>query len=367
MATQFITKEMAFRMCSSRYLQESGALTHIADELRLLRVGAPLIIAGETAWALTRETVERTLREAGMAYVRHPYTHFCCEAVCARIVEATRPTFAFDSVIGIGGGNVMDAAKIIADETDVPLVNIPTSAATCAAVTPLSVCYTEAGGALGSRHHRHAVDAVLADMDILGRQPLRLLVSGAFDALAKLAETEQRLIGRRDDEIHIGVATGFVLSRYLYEQLLEKLPAAVRDLQAGVESKAVYDVVYLNLAVTGIVSGLARGSNQSALAHRIYEMTRTFFSDLARPYLHGELVAIGLRTQLLYNGQGDVEREFAAKMAEYGMPTRLTDLGIPGGEATVERYHSALIDHELMAGTTPEEHEILRRALRVML
>lgn len=367
MATKFITKESAFRMCSARYLQESGASAMVADELRLLHCKAPLIIAGSTAWSLTRDAVEGALNEAGMAYALHEYRKFCCEAICARIIEATRKTFAFDSVVGIGGGNVMDAAKIIAAEADVPLVNIPTSAATCAAVTPLSVRYDEEGRALGSRHHRRAVDSVLADMDILGCQPIRLLVSGAYDALAKLAETEQRLIGRTDADIHMGVASGFMLSRYLYGQLLEKLPLAVKDLQNGINTKAIYDVVYLNIAVTGIVSGLARGSNQSALAHRIYEQTRTFYPAEAFPYLHGELVAIGLRTQLIYNGQPDTEREFAARMAEYGMPCKLTDIGIPGGEETVEQYAGALIATEMMQGTTAEEHAILRHALTYIL
>ncbi len=367
MATKFITRESAFRMCSARYLQEEGALAKVADELKLLRCKAPLIVAGRTAWSLTREAVEGALHEAGMRYVMHEYRHFCCEAVCARIIEATRQHFAFDSVIGIGGGNVMDAAKIIAAEADVPLVNIPTSAATCAAVTPLSVRYDEAGRAIGSRHHRRAVESVLADMNVLSRQPLRLLVSGAYDALAKLAETEQRLIGREDADIHMGVATGFMLSRYLYDQLLEKLPRAVADLQNGVSSKALYDVVYLNIAVTGIVSGLARGSNQSALAHRIYEQTRTLYPAEAYPYLHGELVAIGLRTQLIYNGQPDTEREFAARMAEYGMPCKLTDIGIPGGAAAVAQYADALIATEMMDGTTAEEHARLRHALTYIL
>ncbi len=51
-------------------------------------------------------------------------------------------------VIGVGGGALLDSAKVLARRLGVPLVAIPTIAATCAAWTPLSVWYGDAGQAL---------------------------------------------------------------------------------------------------------------------------------------------------------------------------------------------------------------------------
>lgn len=53
------------------------------------------------------------------------------------------------------------------------------------------------------------------------------------------------------------------------------------------------DIAYLNVAVAGIVSGVSKGFGQTALGHETYELVRTHFTQEAKPYLHGEIVAIG--------------------------------------------------------------------------
>ena len=80
----------------------------------------------------------------------------------------------------------MDEAKLVASCADVPVINIPTSTATCAAVTPLSVMYErESGATIGTIKLMREVDAVLVDLDVLVCQPARLLCAGVMDAMAK--------------------------------------------------------------------------------------------------------------------------------------------------------------------------------------
>jgi len=362
MATKSKIVESSFRLGSGRYIQEEGAIARLGEELVRLGCKKPFIIGGKTALSLTEETLKKSLEEQGILAQFYLYTEFCNPEVCEEIVSS----FHFldrDVVVGVGGGNVMDAAKLCAAMKGLPVVNIPTSSATCAAYTPLSVMYNGRGQTIGTRHHLTEVNVILADMDILCRQPVRLLVAGVYDSLAKLIELRQRMAGKAPEEIDIGLLSSYDLSRFLYDQLLLNLPDAVRDVSEGKNTKAVYDTVYLTIALTGVISGLARGSNQTAIAHKVYETTRTLFPEDAHGALHGELVAIGLLTQLAYNGEEEKAEEFRARMKEYGMPVRLADVGIEPTDGTLDDYYEKIASSSAMNGTNDEEKAKLRRML----
>jgi glycerol dehydrogenase len=293
------------------------------------------------------------------------YTEFCNPDVCEEIVSS----FQFldrDAVVGVGGGNVMDVAKLCAAMKGLPVINIPTSSATCAAYTPLSVTYNERGQTMGTRHHLCEVNAILADMNILCRQPARLLVAGVYDALAKLIELRQRMAGKAPDEIDIGLLSSYDLSRFLYDQLLLNLPDAIRDVTEGKNTKAVYDTVYLTIALTGVISGLARGSNQCAIAHKVYETSRTLFPEIVHDALHGELVAIGLICQMAYNGDEDKVAAFRDGMRSVGMPVTLSECGVPTDDDSMALYYEKIVNSSAMVGTNDTEKARLEQVLELV-
>ena len=294
------------------------------------------------------------------------YNAFCNKEAAERL--AASPRFAAcDVVIGVGGGNILDYAKLCAVLAGRPVICVATSSATCAAYTPLSVVYNGHWQTVGTIHHAVEINAALADMEILCRQPVRLLTAGAYDAVAKLLETAQRLKGRREEEIDVGVRAAFELSRFTYRRLLDDLPQARTDVQRGVASKAVYDVVFNSIATTGIISSLSRGSNQTAIAHKLYENCRKLFPETVRALLHGELVALGLQAQLIFNGVEDQVDAFRRRLHSDGMPTALSEIGIPPTRETVDRLFDQIIASSAMAGTTEAEHGLLRRALEAVL
>ncbi len=362
MATKSRIVEPAFRLGCGRYIQEDNAISHLAEELQLLGCGHPFILAGRTAFARAGEAIKESLSSADIRYELYEYIGFCDPEHGARIAESEACMQA-DCIIGVGGGNVMDAAKLVAALRGLPVVNIPTSSATCAAYTPLSVMYNEKGQTIGTRHHKKEVDVILADMSILCRQPVRLLVAGIYDALAKVPETHQRLLGKSEDEIDIGLSSSYCMSRFMSERLLSGLSQVCLDVAAGKSTKLVYDTVYLTVALTGMISSLARGSNQTAIAHKIYETTRTLYPIEAHGALHGELVAIGLLTQLAYNGDELTAAHFCKTMQQCGMPTSLAQAGIPVEKDTAQIYHERIVNSSAMAGTTPEEQARLLEAL----
>jgi len=366
MATSFKAVDVSYRIGCGRYIQESGALNLLPAEVRRLGKKHAFVLADSVTLPLAGERAAELLRADGLQAEVCVYDLFCCQEEAKRLI-ASDAFRACDIVVGVGGGNILDYAKLCAVWAGMPVICAPTSSATCAAFTPLSVTYNERFQTVGTVHHLIEVNAVVADMDILCRQPARLLTAGAYDAAAKLIETAQRLKDRPEEEINIGVRAAYELSKFTYRRLLEDLPQARLDVQAGKNTKAVYDVVYNAIAATGAVSGMARGSNQTAIAHKVYEISRVLFPDTVRYRLHGELVATGLVAQLHYNGEPERAEEFRARLAGDGMPGRLSDIGLPATEETLDAYYQKLLVSSAMAGTDAEEHARLRRALAAIL
>ncbi len=362
MATKSKVVESSFRLGVGRYIQEDGAALRLADEVELLGCKKPFIMHGKSAIREAGEKIRKSLADKGMEACYYEYTEFCNPELCETVIAVSEEFKSCDCVVAVGGGNVCDASKLLAAYTDRPVITVPTSSATCAAYTPLSVMYNYEGQTIGSRHHVCEVNAVLVDMEILCRQPVRLLVSGIYDSLAKKIETSQRLIGRTEDEIDIGLRSSYVLSEFIYDRLLADLVKVCDDTANGRNTKAVYDTVYILIAVTGLISSLARGSNQCAIAHKVYETTRIVFPKEAHDKLHGELVAIGLITQLIYNGEPEMAEQFKQQMKALGMPVCLAEIGITPDEESIKKFTDNIENSSAMAGTTPEEVEKFRRA-----
>jgi glycerol dehydrogenase len=328
-------KEESFRIGAGRYLQGRGYLTKLGDEI--LRLGdSALIVGGETALSLTRITIEAgTLgRCKKYEFVTHKGT---CNDEDAQVLAARAAAEGYNVIVGIGGGVICDFAKLVAHFAALPVINVPTSSATCAAYTPLSVRYNKEGKTVGSMHYGREVNCVLVDTEIVSRQPVRLFLAGVFDSLAKFVEIKQRFDGD-NTECPLGLDYAYVMSKYSYDLLRTKADRGIADMAAGIESADVENLIFTAVAATGVISGIARGSNQTALAHKFYEITRTCFPTESRGYLHGEIVGVGLLLQNHYNGEEENNRELLALMKKYGMPHCISDVGVEATRETLEDY-----------------------------
>ena len=85
--------------------------------------------------------------------------------------------------MGAGGGKAIDTARAVAGRLDLPLVTLPTSAATCSAASTVSVIYEN--GIRTDTMRGKAAELVLVDSAIVAAAPSRLLAAGMGDTLAK--------------------------------------------------------------------------------------------------------------------------------------------------------------------------------------
>jgi len=356
-------KEESFRIGSGRYLQGRGYLARLGDEVCRLGDSA-LIVGGKTALEITRADAEAALGEKCKKYEFVTHTRTCNDED-AKALAARAKSEGYNVIVGVGGGVICDFAKLIAHFADLPVINVPTSSATCAAYTPLSVRYSPEGKTVGSMHYDREVNCVLVDMDIVSRQPVRLFLAGVFDALAKFVEIKQRF-GLDTAEFPIGLDYAYVMSKYSFDLLRTKADCGIEDMANGVESADVDNLIFTTIAATGVISGIARGSNQTALAHKFYEITRTLFPESARGYLHGEIVGVGLLLQNHFNGEEENNRELLALMKKYNMPHCVTDVGADKSRETFEKYADMLFRSTAIDEKTESARAKIRMSLEYL-
>lgn len=356
-------KEQSFRIGCGRYTQGEGILSECGSEV-LRKGNAPLIIGGRTALSLTKDTIEKSVSQVCSHYEIIMHTGTCNEQRAKELADLAKEK-GNDVIVGVGGGVMCDFAKLCGHFANLPVINIPTSSATCAAYTPLSVRYTPEGRTVGSIHYKREVDGVIVDTAIVARQPVRLFLAGVFDALAKFVEIKQRF-HENTEVFPTGLDWAYVLSKHSFQQLCEKTGKCLSDMQTGVVTEDLEKVIFTLIAGTGVISGIARGSNQCALAHRFYENTRTLFHETARPYLHGEIVGVGLLLQNHFNGEPENNALLLELMRTYHMPYRVTDIGITKDEDTFNEYYVNLCNSTAIDKTNAEECERLKAALRYL-
>ncbi|MBQ4087272.1 MAG: iron-containing alcohol dehydrogenase [Clostridia bacterium] len=332
-------KEESFRIGCGRYIQGAGYTERVGDEV--LRLGtSPLIVGGKTALEITKSKIEKSVSEKCNKYeiIEHRGT---CNEERAKELAALAKEKGYNVIVGVGGGVLCDFAKLCGYFGELPVINVPTSSATCAAYTPLSVRYTPDGKTVGSLHFSYEVNAVVADTAVLAAQPVRLLLAGVFDALAKFVEIKQRF-NEETKHFPIGLDYAYEMAKYSHKLLTEKTRKCIDAMERGEITEDVEQVIFTSLAATGVISGIARGSNQTALAHKFYEATRYFFPGETKPYLHGEIVGVGLLMQNHFNGEKEKNEALLQLMKKYHMPHCLEDIGVMKTDDLFQKYYDKL-------------------------
>ena len=318
-------KEESFRIGCGRYIQGAGYIKKTGDEI--MRLGtSPLIVGGKTALGITKSKIEKSIADKCNKYEFVVHTGTCNEERAKELASLTKEK-DYDVIVGVGGGVICDFAKLCGYFAKLPVINIPTSSATCAAYTPLSVCYTPDGKTVGSLHFSYEVNGVISDTEVIAAQPVRLFLAGVFDALAKFVEIKQRF-NEKTKKYPIGLDYAYIMSKHSFDLLNEKTQKCIDDIARGKISDDVENVIFTSIAATGVISGIARGSNQTAVAHKFYESVRFLLPEASRQYLHGEIVGVGLLIQNHFNGEEENNKMLLELMKKYNMPYRIADIGV---------------------------------------
>lgn len=284
----------------------------------------PLIVGGERTLSILRPYLDRAFEGQGLATASASYGRNCSEASLTSLREAAAAHEA-DLVVGVGGGKALDAAKLLAHQCQLPVVAIPTSAATCAAWTALSNVYSEGGAFQYDVPLPRCPDLLVLDYEAIRTAPQRTLVAGIGDALAKWYEAS--VSSSRSTATLVVAAVQ--QARVLRDILLQKSAAALEN-PGGEEWREVVDATVL---LAGVVGGLGGASCRTVAAHAVHNGLTHI--PAARQALHGEKVAYGILVQLRLEEtiQGSqlarsARQQLLEFYTEIGLPKTLEDLGL---------------------------------------
>lgn len=164
-----------------------GALHSLGTFCKTLGTNA-LVFGGQTALAKTQELIWDSLSQAGVGITdTECYGGESSPRNINVLVKKVRQAQA-DVLIAVGGGKALDTGKLVANICELPLITVPTIAATCAAITPVSVVYTDDGEFVETVAFENCPAGTIIDTNIILHAPLCWLAAGIGDTLAKWYE-----------------------------------------------------------------------------------------------------------------------------------------------------------------------------------
>ncbi len=311
-------------LAPKQYIQREGVLAEAGKYLKPFGK-RPLILGDALVLSIIRPTLEDRLPASGLSPIFVLFGGESSLGEVSRLVDIAHQGNA-DFIVGTGGGKSLDTSRVVADRMKLPLITIPTSAATCSAASSVAVIYEK--GVRQETVSGKGADLVLVDSTILSQAPSRLLAAGMGDALAKWYEGKPMY--DRMERPDQATRAAMTLSTQLRETIFAHALQAYDDVNQRKNSPAVETVVETNLLLTGVISGLGGGKFRVAVAHALlYGLT---VLPQLHQNLHGEVVSWGIIVQLCLEKN---EKELSLLLpffSRLGLPITLKQLGLTNSE-----------------------------------
>ncbi|PWC13760.1 oxidoreductase [Brenneria roseae subsp. americana] len=313
------------------YLNRDGVIRSVGEFITPF-AKTVLIVTSPQAWQATAEHVERSLNQHGLIYQVEFLPGDCTKLVIEALTAQARK-FKAELILGIGGGRVLDSAKAVGEVLgQIPVITVPTIAATCAAWSPISVIYSETGAHNGPIALKRLPVWVLVDSEVIAQSSSRYLKAGIVDALAKWYEFQPYL---RNGDDGLALALKAQAARLAVDTFNTYGEQAINDNEQRQVTPALRKVIDAVIALAGVANSMKDNVPRIGVAHAIHNsMTRL---PALHHWLHGEKVGFGLAAQAFLEHEHASDRaELLSQLHRYGSPLTLTLLGLGDRPQLVE-------------------------------
>ena len=316
-------KPYCLQVAPAQIIKGENCLAQSGKAITLLGQ-SPLVVGGASSLNVIKTHLEPIFTQFNLIATYHSYAPDCTETIQTTLQEAV-DTEQADLIIGVGGGKALDTAKLLAHNCNLPIVTIPTSAATCAAWTALANIYSPEGAFQYDVSLAHCPNLLILDYNIIATAPSSTLVAGIGDAIAKWYEASVSS-GNSTSTLTIAAVQQ---ARVLRDILLQKSAIALQN-PLGQQWQEVVDATVL---LAGVSGGLGGANCRTVAAHAVHNALTHL--PTTHHQLHGAKVAYGILVQLrLEEMVQNNQLAFTARQQlikfyrEIGLPCNLEDLGL---------------------------------------
>lgn len=269
----------------------------------------------------TRNLYERYLRDSDFDGAGFVFIEDATMKTALRVYETYLSDDSSPVIVGFGGGKVIDVSKYVAFLRALPVISAPTTLSNDGICSPVSVL-------IDSRGRRHSLRAampiaVVASLKIIKKSPVKYIVAGIGDMLAKISSLQDWLLshevtGERIDD------TAFLLTKTATMNIYRRLRHEVESVEDVMRDDFLSEL-FFSLVISGISMYIAGSSRPASGAEHLISHA----IDYLYPHksgLHGFQVAYGTLVAEVLRGN-DID-ELVDIYTRIGLPTSHRDLGL---------------------------------------
>lgn len=245
-----------------------------------------LIVTGAHTYDVGAKPVIESLEDDDMDYDVVKVDRASYESI-AEVEEYITPD---TTVLGIGGGKVIDVAKLSSYNQGVYFVSIPTTASHDGIVSPMASIKNPNTSISATAH---SPIAVIADSEILAQSPFRLLAAGCADLIANFTAIKDWELAHRlkNESFSESAAALSIMSAHL-------ITDNISNIKPNLEPSA--RIVMKSLFSGGMAISIAGSSRPASGSEHLF--SHALDKILDKPALHGEQCGLGTIMMMYLHG-----------------------------------------------------------------
>ncbi len=285
-------------------------LSRVKNIVNRFSFKAPLILTGPHTYKIAASKIEEEI-QADLSIIEKSTISTIEDTQCLICDNSN------DVIIGVGGGRIMDSAKLSASWTTLPWISVPTSPSNDSMSSQaISFLLSREAEEKGKSKKAHAPLGVVIDMDIVEKAPRRMLIAGCGDLISNYtAVRDWELAHRLKGEYYSEYAAALSM---MSAKLVVENARMVKDTpDEGAR------LVVKGLVSSGVAMSIAGSSRPASGSEHLFSHALDLLGCKA---YHGEQSGVGtIMMNYLHNADWKSVRDV---LMFIGAPTTAIELGV---------------------------------------